>query len=470
MNPGPAMSVFAISGALPERGHDRLRRVARLHAHALGELQRHVGGEIAVVRVLGAVEVDRGLARLGKGGADGLADEGGEAGFGIGFGHGVGAARENPLLYGRTLPEPLPSPWPSRSFDGSRAGGNPPTRTSAWTRSSRSADPTAAARGPARVAAERLDLAAGGPRRQSRGEDGRAAIGAHQAPARRPRAAAGTAGRVRRDAARGPRPPRRLRPPHRDRDAARVGLPRRVHEPRVRPDPARAAAHGPRGALRPDLPGAGGRRARGRRERRELARGAGAPGPRRGRGRVPRGSREGVGAGRREPRDPGLRGHDALGGAPADAARGGAGPRGVDAAGRGQRIRRGLRIGRRREAHGEGRGPARPHRPRAHRGGPGLRAPRRPGREHHGRLPARAHPRAAAARRRADRAPRRPGAPAPGAAALHREPHPRRPRPPQRARAPAPELRAGRAQGGGAQRGDRRALHHPRPGGIPRTW
>ena len=34
----------------------------------------------------------------------------------------------------------------------------------------------------------------------------------------------------------------------------------------------------------------------------------------------------------------------------------------------------------------------------------------------------------------------------------------------------APELRAGRAQGRGAQRGDRRALHHPRPRGIRGAW
>ena len=62
MKPGPAMSARAISSLRGERRDDRLGDLARLAAHALGELQRHVGGEVAVVAVLRAIELDRDVA------------------------------------------------------------------------------------------------------------------------------------------------------------------------------------------------------------------------------------------------------------------------------------------------------------------------------------------------------------------------------------------------------------------------
>jgi len=65
-----------------ERGEDRLGRLARLPADALGELQGDVGREVAMIGVLRPVELDHGVA-VGKGLAHGVLDQGGEARFRI---------------------------------------------------------------------------------------------------------------------------------------------------------------------------------------------------------------------------------------------------------------------------------------------------------------------------------------------------------------------------------------------------
>ncbi len=66
-------------GVAAERGDDGLGGLARLAAHALGELQRDVGREVAVLRILRSIELDLDLASLRKCRAHRLANEVGEA-------------------------------------------------------------------------------------------------------------------------------------------------------------------------------------------------------------------------------------------------------------------------------------------------------------------------------------------------------------------------------------------------------
>ena len=60
MKPGPAISTRDDEFAGRQRGDDRLREVARLALRRLGELQRHVGREVAVGRVARALDHDAG--------------------------------------------------------------------------------------------------------------------------------------------------------------------------------------------------------------------------------------------------------------------------------------------------------------------------------------------------------------------------------------------------------------------------
>jgi hypothetical protein len=62
-------------------GDDRFGRLSGLAPDALGELQRDVGGEVAVRRVLRAIQLDRHVARAGKGVAHGSLDQAGKSRF-----------------------------------------------------------------------------------------------------------------------------------------------------------------------------------------------------------------------------------------------------------------------------------------------------------------------------------------------------------------------------------------------------
>src|SRR5690606_36236871 len=86
-----------------QRVDQRLRQRARVAARGLGQQQRGVGREVAVVAILRALddEVGRGeVGGQGSGGAEGidaLGDQGAELGF-----HGNGVSRFNgPVLYAR---------------------------------------------------------------------------------------------------------------------------------------------------------------------------------------------------------------------------------------------------------------------------------------------------------------------------------------------------------------------------------
>ena len=60
MNPGPAISTRSRCGGRRalERDHELGRDVARRHAERLGELERDVGGEVAVRRVVRRGQLD----------------------------------------------------------------------------------------------------------------------------------------------------------------------------------------------------------------------------------------------------------------------------------------------------------------------------------------------------------------------------------------------------------------------------
>ena len=105
MKPGPGDVACARSRRCGQGRDDRLGDLARLPADALGELQRHVGGEVAVVaRSWGARARPRRRRRSGKAVRTACADEAGEARFRIGGGHGRKGVNPNAALYGRRRP------------------------------------------------------------------------------------------------------------------------------------------------------------------------------------------------------------------------------------------------------------------------------------------------------------------------------------------------------------------------------
>src|SRR5262249_58791342 len=66
-------------GVASERGDDRLGRFARLAADALCELQRDVRGEVAVIRILRAIQLYGNGRGVGKRAVDGAREQLGEA-------------------------------------------------------------------------------------------------------------------------------------------------------------------------------------------------------------------------------------------------------------------------------------------------------------------------------------------------------------------------------------------------------
>ena len=85
-----------------DRGDDGGRHVARLLAHAPGDLQRDVGREISMVHVLRTLDQHGDFPRRGKRPGDGALHEAFDLRFRLGCGHGL-AIGENERLYGEGL-------------------------------------------------------------------------------------------------------------------------------------------------------------------------------------------------------------------------------------------------------------------------------------------------------------------------------------------------------------------------------
>ena len=65
MNPAPAISIFSTRSDLRQRGDQRLRELARISLQRLRVLQRDVRREVAVLRLLRTIELDRRAGALG---------------------------------------------------------------------------------------------------------------------------------------------------------------------------------------------------------------------------------------------------------------------------------------------------------------------------------------------------------------------------------------------------------------------
>src|SRR5205814_8961530 len=95
------------------------RSLARFLSYPLCELQCDVRGEVAMVGIARAVELDRAFAGVGKRAADGFGDEAGEPGFGVQCG-GVQGRVQDPQLYGDALLRPPAGPRRATSGRGGR--------------------------------------------------------------------------------------------------------------------------------------------------------------------------------------------------------------------------------------------------------------------------------------------------------------------------------------------------------------